>query len=423
MKDREEVKKRRVVITGIGVVAPNGIGKEEFCESLKEGKNAIDNISSFNARNYPSRVAGEIRNFRANDYIPKKEIHKIGRSAHLGIAASLLAIKDSGLILTEKEKRSCPVFMGSSVGGMDFAELEFKKFFDKGIHHVSPYAGVAVFCASVSSEISKVLSLKGRSITISTGCVSASDAIGNAFNYIRSGLSDIAICGGADACVTPGILATFCQMKVTSTHYNDSPKIASRPFDRDRDGFVIGEGAWIFVLEEFEKAKSRNANIYAEICGYEATCDAYHQTSPHPQGIYSTRAIRCAIKDAGLKPEEINFILAYGNSTPVNDPHETMIIKKVFGQNAYKIPVSSIKSMIGHPIGASGAAQVAASALAIKEGFIPPTINHNNPDQKCDLDYVPNKSRLTKIKTALCNTLSFGGKNAAIVLKEVDNAS
>lgn len=414
--------KRRVVITGLGVVSPNGIGREEFCKSLKEAKNAINKISFFDASNHPSKVAAEIRDFNPGDYVPKKEIHKMGRSAHLGITAALLAIKDSGLKLTDKEKFSCPVFIGSSVGGMDFAETEFKIFFDKGINRVSPYAGVAVFCASVSSEISRFLSLKGRSITISTGCTSGSDAIGYALNDIRNGLSDMAICGGADACVTSGILAAFCQMKVTSTHYNDSPKFASRPFDKDRDGFVIGEGAWILVIEELQRALARNVKIYAEICGYGATCDAYHSTNPYPSGIYTAEAMRMALKDAELRPEEIDFILAYGNATIVNDPYETMVIKKVFGQHAYKIPVTSLKSMIGHPIGASGAAEVAAAALAIQEGFIPPTINHHNPDPQCDLDYVPNKSRDIKTRTALCNTLSFGGKNAAVVLKEVNSA-
>jgi len=412
---------RRVVITGLGIVAPIGIGKEEFSNGLKEGRNAVDNISFFNAKNHPSKVGAEIRNFRAEDFVRKKDIHKMGRGAHLGIAGAFMAVEDSQIKFSRNDRLTCPVIIGSSVGGMDFAEEEFEIYFKKGLSRVSPYAGIAIFCASPSGEISRYLSLRGQSITISNGCTSGSDAISYAASGIKNGSYDVAICGGADACVTYSVLGAFCRMGVTSTHYNNSPKKASRPFDKDRDGFVIGEGAWILIVEELERAQARGANIYAEICGYGSTCDAFHSTNPHPSGKYTAEAMRIAIINAGIKPEEIDFISAYGNATIVNDPYETMVIKKVFGQQAYKIPISSLKSMMGHPIGASGSAEVVSSAIAIQEGFIPPTINLDNPDPACDLDYVPNKARKVNIRTALCNTLSFGGKNSVIIIKRISS--
>ena len=413
--------KKSVVITGLGVVAPNGIGKKEFVTSLKEGIVGIDKISLFSPEGLPSKIAGEVKDFTPTDFVSKKEVQRIGRGACLGIAAAELALKDRGEKLSSEEKKICPVIIGTSLGGLDFAEREFKKFFNFGYTKISSYCGVAVFCATISAEISKHLSINGKSISISNGCTSAIDAMSYAANEIKSGVSDVAICGGADACVTPGIIAAFAKMKVLSTKYNDYPKIACKPFDRDRDGFVIGEGAWMFILESYEKAKKRKAKIYAEVCGSGSTCDAFHSTHPDPSGKYTAESIFMALKGSGVNLKDIDYIAAYGNGTRVNDPYETMVIKKVFGKYAYNIPISSVKSMIGHSIGASGAAQVATAALSIHENFIPPTMNMKNPDVQCDLDYVPDRSRSKRVNKVLCNTLSFGGKNAAIVIGRINN--
>jgi 3-oxoacyl-[acyl-carrier-protein] synthase II len=342
----------------------------------------------------------------------------MGRGAQLGIAAALLAEKSRGTILNDKERMNCSVFIGTSVGGLDFAEKEFRKFFKFGASKVSPYSGIAVFCASASAEISRYLSLNGASISISNGCTSSIDALAYAFEQIQLGKSEIAISGGADCCVTPGIIAAFSRMGVISTGYNSRSSIASRPFDKDRDGFVVGEGAWIFILEEYTKAKASNKKIFAELKGFGTSCDAFHPTTPHPGGQYSTLAIKSAIENSKLTTNQIDYIVAYGNATRLNDKYETMVIKEVFGKRAYQIPISSIKSMIGHSIGSSGAAQVAAAISAMNNDFIPPTAGLDNPDEGCDLDYVPNQSRFAQINNVLCNTLSFGGKNAAIVLSK-----
>jgi len=410
-------RRRRVVITGIGAISPGGIGKDAFWKVIAEGRSTVDRISFFDPSAFPSQVAAEARCFKPQDFMPAKNIKRTGRAAQLAVAAAQLALSDSGLSMDRENSHQIGIVLGSSVGGMDFAELEFRNLFDKGVKAVSPYAGIAVFCASISSEVSMALGLKGPSWTISTGCTSSTDAMGCAFNAIRYGMANVIITGGADACVTPGVLAAFCQMGALSTGFNQDPQRASRPFNLDRDGFVLSEGAWIFVFEELHHALLRDAEIYAEVVGYGASCDAYHASRPHPSGTASAEAIRMALDDANLAPEEVDHFSAYGNSTKINDSYETKIIKMVFGNHAYKLTVSSIKSMFGHPIGASGASQVAAVALGFKHELIPPTINYEFPDPACDLDYVPNKPRNGTSKVALCNSLSFGGKNASLVLR------
>lgn len=414
MTDRQG---HRVVITGIGAVSPSGIGKEPFWRGLKEGRSATDRISFFDPSAFPSQVGAEARNFRPQEFLPQKAIKRTGRAAHLAVAAAKMAFDDSRAALNSLDSRRVGVVVGSSVGGMDFAEPEFRTFFNRGVKSVSPFAGVAVFCASVSSEVSTALKLKGASLTISTGCTSAIDAMGCALNAIRLGMTELIVTGGADACVTPGVLAAFCQMGTLSINYNAQPWKASRPFSKDRDGFVLGEGGWVLVFEELQHALNRGAPIYAEVLGYGSTCDAYHMTNPHPSGRYSAEAIRTAIRDSGIQPTEVDYFSAYGNATKVNDTYETKVIKKVFGPHAYKLAISSIKSMIGHAIGAAGAAQVAVAALTLTEGFVTPTINYENADPTCDLDYVPNVGRPVPVRVALCNCLSFGGKNAALVLR------
>ncbi len=406
--------RKRAVITGIGVVAPNGIGKEAYWKGLKEGKNGIDFITSFDYSSYPSKVAGEVRNFEPKLFVnDPHQVKRMGRSAHLAVAASKLALEDSGFNLSN----GCPmdVILGSATSGLDYAEPEIRALERGGVRKVKPFAGIAAFGGAISGEVARAVGANGANFTFSNGCTSATDAIGYALKQIQYGLSDIVIAGGADACVTPAIVAAFCQMGAISTR-ND--KKASRPFNKDRDGFVIAEGGWMFILEELEHALKRNARIYGELIGYGATCDAWHMSMPHPSGEYTARAIQLALADAGIEPHEVDVFEAYGNATPVNDSYETAIVKKVFGKHANKMVVPSVKSMLGHPIGAAGGQQLAAALLALNHGFIHPTINYEVPDPECDLDYVPNVGREGSFSVAVCNSLAFGGKNAAIVVKK-----
>lgn len=411
---------RKVVITGIGVVAPNGIGREAFWQALREGKNCVDRISLFDPSGHPSQVAAEARSFRPEMFIPRKEIKRMSRSAQMAVAAAQLAISDARLKLTKGVTKRASVVLGTGVAGTEYAEDDFYAIKEGGVRKMRPFAGIAGFSGALSSEVSRASHLTGFSLTLSTGCTGGTDALGYALNAIRSGFVDLVIAGGADACVTPGILGAFCQMGAVSTHFNNEPRRASRPFNRDRDGFVIAEGAWLFILEAVEHAIRRKAKIYAELAGYGATCDAYHMSNPHPSGRYTAEAIRLALIDAHLSPKDIQYFNAYGNSTPINDSYETKVIKIVFGKHAYRLAVSSTKSMLGHPIGAAGACGLAASVMAISDGWIPPTINQENPDPACDLDYVPNLARPGNIYAAVCNTLAFGSKNSALVVKRFE---
>lgn len=412
--------RRTAVITGIGAVAPNGIGKDVFWEALKEGRNAVDRISFFDPFHHPSQVAGEVRDFDATAFLHKKELKRMGRSSHLAVAAAQLAVADARLTLRPSLKGRMGVIIGTGAGGTEYAEDDFYAMKVGGVCKMRPFAAIAAFGGALSSEVSRSLGLTGFSLTLSTGCTGSTDAMGIAMHAIRYGMVDVLLTGGADACVTPGILGAFCQMGATSSRFNDTPKKASRPFNKDRDGFVIGEGAWMFVFEELGHARRRNARIYAEISGYGATCDAYHMSRPEPSGRFTAAAIREALHDANLAPNEIEHISAYGNATPVNDSYETMVFKKVFEKYASRIPINSVKSMIGHPIGACGAAQVAAGLLPIVEGVIPPTINYEIPDPECDLDYVPNVARNRVARKVLINTLAFGAKNSALVVSNVN---
>ncbi len=411
---------RRVVITGIGAVAPNGIGREAFWKGLADGKNAVDTISFFDASQFPSKVAAEIRDFDPKTFIKLKEIKRMGRSSHLAIAAAQLAVRDGALPLTGRMKNPIAVIMGTGSSGLEYAEEEFYLGRAFGVSTMSPYMAIAGYGGALSSEVSRSLGLTGPSLTISTGCTGAIDAMGYAFNMLQHGDVNVAITGGADAPVSPGILGAFCQMGAVATGFNKTPKKASRPFNKDRDGFVIGEGSWIFIFEELNHAIRRNAKIYAEIVGYGSTCDAHHMSRPLPSGKYSTQAIRLALLDAMIQPQDVDYINAYGNATQINDSYETMVIKTVFTEHAYKLLISSTKSMIGHSMGACGAGGVAAALLALSEGIVHPTINYELPDPDCDLNYVPNKAVRGEIKIALCNTLAFGSKNSAMVLKKFE---
>ncbi len=411
----DRVKIRRAVITGIGSVAPSGIGKKAYWTGLKEGLNCVKEISFFDASKFPSKVAAEIRNFEPSLFIEDRgEIKRMARSSHLAVAAAKLALEDSGISSAESHEMS--VIVGSSTSGVEYLLPEAYAFARGGLSKVRPYVGIAGFVGSISSEVSRFIGAKGSSYTLSTGCTSATDAMGYAFRQIQYGYGDLIVTGGADACVSDGILAAFCRLGAVSTRTHDLLK-SSRPFNKDRDGFVIAEGGWLFVLEELEHALKRKAKIYAEIIGYGATCDAWHMARPHPSGEGVIGAIQGCLQDAAIRPDEVDLFEAYGNSTPINDSYETSVIKKVFGAHAYKLAVPSVKSMIGHPIGAAGSSQVAAALLALDEGFVHPTINYEVPDPDCDLDYVPNSGRTGKFKVALCNSLAFGGKNACLALR------
>ena len=414
---REKTKLKRVMITGVGAISPNGIGKEAYWQGLRDGKNCVSKITFFDCSDFPSKAAAEIRNFNPDDFVQEKnEIKRMGRSSHLGIAAARLAVQDANIETNRDSESEAGVIIGSAVSGLEYVEVDFRSLERSGVRRVRPYLGIAGFGGAVSSEISRALSVHGPSLTISTGCTSSTDAMGYAMEIIRNGKADLVITGGTDACVTPGILAAFCQMGAVTTRQSDFQK-ASRPFNKDRDGFVLGEGAWIFIFEELEHALKRKSKIYGEVIGYGATCDAWHMAKPHPSGEFTARAIQIALEDAEIQPEAVDLFEAYGNGTPVNDSYETAVVKKVFGKHAYNLAMPSIKSMLGHPLGASGAQQLAATLMAFKEGIVHPTINYEMPDPECDLDYVPNKARKSSVHLAVCSSIAFGAKNSALVAR------
>lgn len=410
--------RQKVVITGIGAIAPNGIGRRPFWETLKNGINCVDIIKSFDASSYPFQIAAEIKNFEHKNYLSSQKAKTMGRPSHFAIAATREAIEDGKLILKDVERNRIGVILGSGAGGLAFYEEQMKKSWGKKYEEIDPYTFATSFYGSVTEEVSNEFGFGGPSILLSNGCTSSNDAVGVALSMIREGDIDMAFAGGSEACITPGIVAAFCRMGALSTCRNHEPKKASRPFNIDRDGFVIAEGAWIFILESLKHAQGRGAGIYAEVAGYGATCDAYHVTKPLPSGEETARAIKMALADANLQSEELQYINAHGTATQLNDKTETLAIKLALGKHAQKVAVSSMKSMIGHAIGAAGAGGIAACALAIRDSYIPPTINYENPDPECDLDYVANKGRECKVNVALGNSIGFGSKNACVVLKE-----
>ncbi|MGH7926598.1 MAG: beta-ketoacyl-[acyl-carrier-protein] synthase family protein [Candidatus Binatia bacterium] len=411
--------RRRVVITGLGVLSPNGLGANAFRDALRDGTSGIEAIRSFDAERLSCRVAAEVRNFVPEVYIEPKQLKRMGRSAALGIAAAQEALESSGICAAHmglEERQAWGVVMGSGGGAPDFTESQYRLYFTEQFRKISAYNVSSSTMGSLSSELSIYFEFHGPSHVISTGCTSSTDAIGYAFNMVRFGLADHLLTGGADSTITPGILEGFCVMQVVSTSHNGEPKRASRPFDRGRDGFVLGEGAWIVVIEEREKALARGAKIYAEILGYGSTCDAYHRVRLHPSGEEPARAMRVAIQDAGMATDEIGYVALHGTSTILNDKTETEAVKRCFGHRAYDLPMSSIKSMIGHPQGAAGAAGVVATVLGMNEHFLPPTINYEEPDAECDLTYIPNESISRQTEIALCNCIGFGSKNSALVI-------
>lgn len=413
---KEKNSRRRVVITGLGVIAPNGIGKDAFWKALKEGRSGIRKITRFDASSYPSQVAGEINGFDPTDYMNPKSARRMDRFAQFATAAARMAVEDAQLKIEKENCEKMGTIVGTAMGGYEFAEFQHGILLEKGLSRVSPFLLIAVFPSACSAQVALEFGLKGICETISMACASGTASVGNASETIRNGKMDIMIAGGSDATVTPLILASLCRGNSVST-YNHMPEKASRPFDKNRDGFVLGEGAGMVVLEELNHALDRGAHIYAEIVGYATTCDAYHMTNPLPNAKEASRAMKIALREASLDPKEVDYINAHGTSTPLNDKIETLAIRNVFGPYAYSLPVSSIKSMIGHLQGGSGAAEAIACCLAIEHGIIPPTINYENPDPECDLDYVPNKARKKNLNVVLSNSFGFGGANAVLILR------
>jgi 3-oxoacyl-[acyl-carrier-protein] synthase II len=408
-----------VVITGIGAVAPNGIGVDAYCTALRNGTSGIGVISLFETDGLECRVAAEVKNFAAEDFLSQQEMRRVGRAVPLLIAATAEALGGARIYwqhLSTEEKQSWGVVIGSGGGTPDFMEEQYRRYFADQLRRVSAYNVSSSTPGSLSSEVSLRFGFRGPSHLISTGCTSSTDALGYAFNMIRFGLADHLVSGGADATITPGIMQGFCVMGVVSASRNHEPARASRPFDRTRDGFVLGEGAWVLILEEHERALGRGARVYGEILGYASTCDAYHRVRLNPDGEEPARAMRLAIEDAGVAKDEIGYVALHGTSTQLNDRTETVAAKVCFGRRAYEIPMSSVKSMIGHPQGASGAAGVAAAVLAMNHGFLPPTINFAEADPECDLNYIPNCSVERATEIALCNCIGFGSKNSALVV-------
>jgi 3-oxoacyl-[acyl-carrier-protein] synthase II len=417
--DNSRPARRRVVVTGLGVVSPNGKGVDAFWDSTRNGVSGIDTISFFDPEALPCRVAGQVKNFRPEDVLLPKELKRMGRAAPLAVAATREAFQRAGIEpehASLEEKRSWGVILGSGGGAPDFIEDQYRLYFSDQLRKVSAYNVSSSTLGTLSSEISLHFDLRGPSHMISTGCTSSTDAIGYAFNMIRFGLADRLVTGGVDATITPGIMQGFCVMRVLSFSHNENPSQASRPFDRLRDGFVLGEGAWILVLEERERALARGACIWAEVMGYGSTCDAYHRVRLDPRGEEPARAMTVAIEDAGVAKDEIGYLALHGTSTILNDKTETLAVKLCFGRRACEIPMSSIKSMIGHPQGASGAAGVMAAILGMNHGFLPPTINYDEPDPECDLNYIPNRGIATPVDISLCNCIGFGSKNSALVI-------
>jgi len=411
------MEKRRVVITGMGVVAPNGIGIENFWDSLVHGRSGIRRITHFDASSYPSQVAGEVNDFDPTNYMSPKSTRRTDRFSQFAVACARMALDDANIEISEKNSDRIGIASGSALGGNPTAEEQHSIFIEKGLKRVDHLLATKMFLGGATSQISIEIGIKGHSNTIAGACSVGADCIGYAFYAIKNNLAEIMIAGGTEASLAPLTFGAFSLIGALSTR-NGDPTKASRPFDRERDGFVMSEGAGMLILEELEHALERGAPIYAEILSYGTTNDAYSMTHPLPTGEQAKKAIQLALQYANINPSDIDYINAHGSSTPLNDKIETKIIKEIFGEYAYRIPISSIKSMIGHTLGAAGSIEAIASALTIKYQFIPPTINYEFPDPECDLDYVPNKGRKAIINTVLSNSYGFGGKNSSIIIRK-----
>ncbi|MFH0877973.1 MAG: beta-ketoacyl-ACP synthase II [Candidatus Omnitrophota bacterium] len=410
--------KRRVVITGLGAVTPLGNSVDEFWQALKAGKSGIGRITHFDASAFDCQIAGEVRNFNPEKYFHnKKEVRHTEQFVHYSMAAAQEALADSGLNLETEDLNRIGVLVGSGIGSLRIIEESHKVFLERGPSKLSPFLIPMLIVNEASGHVSIKWKLKGPNSCVATACATGNHAIGDACRIIQYGDADVMVCGGTEAAVTTLSIGGFCALKSLSRR-NDEPQRASRPFDKERDGFVMGEGAGIVVLEELQHALKRNAKIYGEMAGYGMSGDAYHITAPDPTGDGCVRSMRAALKDGGLKPEQIDYINAHGTSTYLNDKIETLAMKKTFGDYAYKVAISSTKSMTGHLLGAAGGIEFIICCMSMKNSIVPPTINYENKDPDCDLDYVPNKARTLKVRVAMSNVLGFGGHNATIIVKE-----
>ena len=408
---------KRVVITGLGAVTPIGIGKDEFWQALLAGVSGVGKITRFDASEYTTQIAGEVKNFDPTLYIEKKEAKRMDRCTQFAVAASKMAFEDSGIDLETEDRARIGTMIGTGIGGMDTLHEQFKNLFDKGPGRVSPFFVPMMIGNMVAGQTSITLGLQGPCSCVCTACATGTNAIGDAFKVIARGDADVMVAGGTEAAISPIAVAGFCSMKALSTR-NDEPERASRPFDKDRNGFVMGEGAGVVIVESLEHAINRKATIYAEIIGYGSNADAYHITAPAPEGVQAAKCMGMALSDAGIEPTEVDYINAHGTSTSMNDKNETLAIKSLFGAHAYKVAVSSTKSMTGHLLGASGGIECIATVLTLVNDMIPPTINYETPDEGMDLDYVPNTARKQSVNVALSNSFGFGGHNATILLKK-----
>lgn len=409
------------MITGFGCVTPIGIGRDAFWEGLKTGRSGVRRIESFDPSAFDIQIAAEIPEFDWQAELNVKDRQHVPRTVPLALAAAREAVSDSGIeteSLSLDEKRNFGVVLGTGGGGLSFTEKQFGYWFSGNAGKGSIYTIPASTHGGLSSELSMVFNLHGLSHVVSTGCTSSTDAIFYAAQHVALGRQDVMLAGGVDSPISPGILKGFEVMKVCTSNWNQDPARASRPFSKDRSGMVVGEGSWIYVLEPLDRAVQRGARMYAEIAGYGVTCDAYHRVRLEENGVEPARAMSLAMKDAGVAPDQVDYVNLHGTSTQLNDRIETHAVKLAFGDDAYRIPMSGTKSQIGHPQGATGSAGIAATLLAMNEGILPPTINLETPDPECDLDYVPNTSRAAVVDTALCNCIGFGSKNSALVLRQ-----
>ena len=414
---------RRVVITGLGCVTPIGLGRENFWRALQAGTSGVRRIESFDVSESPVQIAAEVRDFDWEAELNPKDRRHVARTVPLALAAARGALEDANLQTSDfdlEERRATGVILGTGGGGLAFTEKQYKYLYiPDAPGTASVYTIPSSTHGGLSSELSMAFGLRGLSHIVSTGCTSSTDAIADAAQHIALGRQETMLAGGSDAPLAPGILAGFNLMTVLTNEWNDEPARASRPFSRNRSGMVLGEGAWVFVLEEYERASKRGAHIYAEITGYGATCDAYHRVRLADDGTEPARAMQLALADAGRNAADVDYVNLHGTSTVLNDRIETRAMKLAFGERAYAIPMSATKSQVGHPQGASGAAGLAAALCAINTNLVPPTINLDEPDPECDLDYVPNRAREQQVRVALCNCIGFGSKNSALVVEKV----
>ncbi len=412
---------RRVAVTGLGLVSPLAIGNRENWDALTSGRCGLGPITRFDASRFNSRIAGEVKGFDPSLYIEKKEIKKMDIFIHSAMGAAHLAMEDSGVAVTDENRNRFAVVVGSGIGGLPIIEETHAKYIESGGNPrvISPFFITGLIVNEAGGNISIKYGMKGPNLAMVTACTTGAHSIGEAYRMIQNGEADLALAGGTESVITPLAVGGFAVMKALSQR-NDDPQHASRPWDRDRDGFVIAEGAGLVVLEEMESAKKRGARIYAELAGYGMSGDAYHIAAPSEDGDGPARVMRNCLEDAGIPPEKIDYINAHGTSTPLGDRAETIAIKKVFGDHAKKVAVSSTKSMTGHLLGAAGGLETGICALAVYHGVLPPTINHENPDPECDLDYVPNTAREKRVEYVLSNSFGFGGTNGCLILKRMD---